>query len=88
MREIELSDGSKLDVYPLTRGQLKYLRSQGFDLANLRRDNAEDAMDLVMDMALGTAPVEKLDDLPNTDSMAVFTAILAETYGSRDEEKN
>ncbi len=88
MREIKISEGKTIEVKALTRGQVKKLREKGFNPISLTKEQAEDAMDETFTMALDADTITALDDEPYPVSLAVWRAILAETYGAPAEEKN
>lgn len=80
------SHGETFDLRPLTRGELKTLRKQGYNMGALTTEQADDAMDAVFAMVLGD-DVDRLDAMPNTVAIDVWKKILSLTYG-RDPEKN
>jgi len=87
MREIKRSD-TTFKVRALTRGELKQLRAAGYNLSNLTLEIAEEAVDAAFEMVFSKSEIQDIDALPNTDAMEIWRALLAETYGSQDEEKN
>lgn len=87
MREIKIG-GETLSVRGLTRGELKALRADGINILNLTLDTSEDAMDRVFKIVLTEQADAGLDDRPYHESLDVWRAILVETFGSEDEEKN
>jgi len=89
MRIVRTDSGRQFNVRGLTRGEVKRLRADdGISLTNITAENAEAALDKVLELVLSEHEVHELDDLPNRVAMDVWLAVLAETYGSRDEEKN
>ncbi|WP_054031021.1 hypothetical protein [Desulfatitalea tepidiphila] len=88
MREVKLTDSKIIEVHALTRGQVKDLRRQGFNLMALTKDQAEEAMDAAFAMVLAPEEIEELNGLAYPVALAVWRAILAETYGAPGEEKN
>ena len=89
MRIVKTDSGRKFVVRGLTRGEVRRLRSDDdIVLTNITADNAEDALDTVLKIVLSEHEFLELDDLPNRVAMDIWVAVLAETYGSRDEEKN
>lgn len=87
MREIKKGD-TTFKVRGLTRGEVKQLRADGYNLANLTLDQAEEAVDAAFDLVFSENEIRIIDALPNRDAMEIWRAVLAETYGSGDEEKN
>lgn len=75
------------DIRPLTRGEIKTLRQRGLNIANLSPDNADDAIDAVLEMALGAQAAE-IDGLPNSAALELFKAIVEETYSVGESAKN
>lgn len=87
MREITKSD-TTFRVRGLTRGELKELRAEGYNLSALTLDIAEEAVDRTFQKVFTVEEIRILDALPNTDNMEIWRALLDETYGSKGEEKN
>lgn len=88
MREILKSD-TVFKVRSLTRGEIKQLRSEGFELLNLTRENADAALERAFEMIFTEDEIRILDALENSPHiMEIWIALLAETYGHKDEEKN
>ena len=89
MRIVKTDEGRQFNIRGLTRGEVKRLRAEyNIELTRITADNAEDALDRVLEMVLSEHELHELDGLPNRVAMNIWTAALAETYGSRDEEKN
>jgi hypothetical protein len=88
MRIVKTDSGRQFNVRGLTRGEVKTLAAEGIYLTKIDADNAELALDRVLEIVLTEHEMHELDDLVYSISLAVWTAALAETYGSRDEEKN
>lgn len=80
-------NGKKFDIRALTRGERKELRKSGFVLANLSPENAEEAMDSVLDTVCA-GQLAQVDALPNPDALELFRAIVNLTYGQGAAEKN
>lgn len=87
MREIEIN-GRTFKVRSLKRKEIKALRKQGFILIDLKPENAEEAQDKVFEMVFGPDDIAAIDEMDNRDVMILWRAILAETYGAPEEEKN
>lgn len=89
MEIIEIN-GRSFEIHPLTRGQIKELKDFGFSYFACRPtlDQANEAMDAAFDIVLSDEDKSFLDDLPVKDSFSIWKAILAETYGGGDDEKN
>jgi hypothetical protein len=88
MRIVKTDTGRQFNVRGLTRGEVRRLREDGLQLTSLNGAQAEDALDRVLEIVLSDHEFKELDDLPNIVAMDIWSAALAETYGSRDEEKN
>jgi len=80
LKRSELSDMAS-NGYPITRW--------GIDLTGLGSDDkAAEMFDAIMDMG-STGPKNiNLEDLTPAEERRIFFAIIAETFGSGDEEKN
>jgi len=88
MRDIKINK-DVFTVRGLRRGELKKLRREnGINLLDLDLKNAEEAQDVVFDLVLSKQEIKKLDGLENRYALQVWQAILKETYGAEDEEKN
>ena len=83
-------DGHEIDVYPLNKGQIRQLKDYGFSFFVCRPtlEQAHDAMDEAFKIALSESDQSFLDGRPVKDSMTVWKALLAETYGGGEDEKN
>jgi hypothetical protein len=80
--------GEDMKVRGLLRKEVKDLKKEGFILSDLRDDNVDDAMDKVFEIVLTKEDIAKIDELPNRESIKVWTAILDLTYGNEVQEKN
>lgn len=75
---------------PLTRGEIKALRKDGFIIAKMDKldpTTAEDLVDRIIEMVTSGRAVE-IDDQPNQVAINVFMRIVALTYGNDTSEKN
>jgi hypothetical protein len=88
MRIVTTDTGRKFNVRGLTRAEVKRLAADGIDLTKIDGDNAEQALDAVLEIVLTEHEQHELDGLVYHTSLEIWTAALAETYGNRDEEKN
>ena len=80
--------GKELSIRSLTRKEVKGLKKKGFDIGNLQRDQVDDLLDEVFPMMLDKKDVELIEKAPYKVCARVWTAIIKETYGAEDEEKN
>jgi hypothetical protein len=74
-------------VRPLTSGEIKSLRAAGFNLNNLAIEQANDAVDAVIDMVYADM-IDAIDQLPMPDVLSLFRATLEESYGRGESGKN
>jgi len=89
MRIVKTDSGRQFNVRGLTRREIKELRQvYNINLLKINADNADEVLDRVLDMVVSDHDMHDLDGLPYRVSMDIWSAVLAETYGSRDEEKN
>ena len=88
MREITLSDGNTYTVRPLTRKQMREMAHLGVSPRGFRPD--PDQFDEAFDAVLAAQQIDAdaIEDLPFPDHRELFLAVLAETWGSEEEEKN
>ena len=87
MREIAVG-GTTFQVRSLKRKEVKQLKKDGFNLADLGPHNADDAMDKAFELAFTPNEVALIDDLSNSEALAIWVALIKETVGAADEEKN
>ena len=89
MRTITLS-GQDFIVNPLKGKDIKALKAQGFDLMGGGYSISE-GMDAVFATAVFTVAgfdAAQTDELPFPDILALHKAIVNETFGVAEEEKN
>ena len=60
----------------------------GINLMDLKKSQADEAMDHVFEVVLEKADFDKTDDLNEKDAIRLFEAIIMETYGDPEEEAN
>jgi hypothetical protein len=88
--ETVVIDSHKIDVYPLKKEQIRELEDYGFSFFFCRPplENAHGAMDAAFELALSESDRDFLEGRPVKDSITVWKALLAETYGGGEDEKN
>lgn len=79
--------GNTFEIRSLTRGEIKKLRQAGFIIANLSPENADDAIDAVLEITFPDRLAD-IDAMPNNSVLELFKAIMEETYGTGDVAKN
>jgi len=87
MREVTIR-GRTYKVNGLSRRALRDLRRKGFNLFGLKVEQVDAAMDEVFLHCLSEKELEAADVLTHAEALPLWNAVLAETYGSREEEKN
>lgn len=87
MRNVEV-EGEKISVRGLKRKEVKALKKKGFDIGELKVEQVDDLLDLVFPMIFSKKEIELIEDSPYKNCTHLWTAIIAETYGSEEEEKN
>jgi len=87
MREIKVV-GRTFKIRSLTYGETKELRKQGYGAAELKRETADAAMDAYFRLVFTQEEIGRIETYDHLDAVELFKGIMAETYGSRDEEKN
>lgn len=87
MRELELN-GQTFQVRALKRKEVKQIKADGFNLFELEPATADDCVDAVFDIAFTPEEIQQIDELDNQDALKIFKAVLAETFGDSEEEKN
>ena len=85
MRILTLSTGADLTVNPLKGKDIKALKAQGFDLIGGGYSVSE-GMDAVFTAAGFDMAV--IDELPFPDILTLHKAVVGETFGVKEEEKN
>ena len=88
MRQVTLSNGLVLEVRGLTRREVREMRGAGMDPGAITGEKAFEALEHVLGLTTTEAVREQLEDLPNADSMAIWRAVMKESFGSEDERKN
>jgi len=78
--------GKSFDLRPLKRGEIRQLKKNGIVLHQLTIDNVDDAADAVFGI-LGL-DLAAIDALEYPDFLKLWKEVLAESFGSRGEEKN
>jgi len=87
MREITV-EGRHFLVRGLTRGEVKALKTDGINLLDLSMASADDAIDAVFEIVFDEDTRRAIDGMVNSAAMSLWQAVLKETYGAGDEEKN
>jgi len=87
MRDVMVGD-EVFHIRGLTRGEIKSLRAEGVNLMALTVNDADKAFDLVVAMVFDSAAVAWIDSQENRVGMKLWEAVLKETFGAEDEEKN
>ena len=81
--------GKKFKIRSLRRKESRYMRREmGINLMDLKKSQADEAMDHVFEVVLDEADFKKTDDLKEMDAIKLFEAIIKETYGDPQEEAN
>lgn len=96
MRTVEITKDLKVEIKPLKRRQIKALREHGFNISSasiltIQDEKWDDFIDAIVNAyAPGQAEeiLKQLDDLPNNEYRKVCRQLLAETWGSGEEEGN
>lgn len=86
-RGVEVA-GKVMSVRGLKRKEIKVLKKKGFYLNNLKIEQIDDALDLVFGMLFSKKDIELIEDSTYAVGNRVWMAILKETFGAEDEEKN
>lgn len=87
MRTITINN-KEFDIRSLSRGELKELRHRGFNILALTAENLDDGIDAVFEMMFEPEEIAAIDAMENKQAGQLWAAIIAETYGAPDEEKN
>lgn len=79
-----------LEIRGLTSNEIKRLRDKGFTSfgPRLTLDNADEAIDCALATIATDADVEFLGECENKYTRNVWKALVKETWGDPDEEKN
>ena len=81
MREIRVDDVD-FEIRGLMRREIKALRAEGINLLALTVDNADAAYDRVFEMVFDEDTVAMIDNLENKVAIAVWQAVIKETFGA------
>ena len=86
-REVKVGN-KEITIRSLTRKEVKALKKKGFDIGSLKREQVDDLLDEVFPMILSPDEVNLVESSPYKVCIRVWTAVIKETYGAGDEEKN
>lgn len=78
--------GKKFRFNPLTRGQVKRLKSEGIDFSNLAAGDLDANIDAILEAA--GVDIKEVDQLSYTDAMKLASAVMDATFLGPDAEKN
>ena len=87
MRDVKVN-GAIFPVRSLTRGETKELLEKGYNLYQPTLDNIDQMSVEVLNLVLDADQNAVLDKADYMDGLKVFKAVLAETLGEKEEEKN
>ena len=87
MRDVTI-DGEVFTVRAMTRGEVKKIRAEGFNLLEPMGKDLDDLMNRMFELVLSTEDVARIDAMAHNRGREVYLAIMAETYGGAEEEKN
>jgi hypothetical protein len=87
MAEVKVGEKT-IKVRALLRKEVKALKKQGVILHDLNSAAADEVMDPVFALVLSPGDIAMLEELPQHASFKTLVAILNETFGSADAEKN
>lgn len=79
--------GKTFQIQPLTRGEVRRLRKEGFNLSNITVETADEVIDKVLEIALGER-FSEVDDLINSDAIALFKDVVSLTFGGPDPKNS
>ena len=96
MRKIKITKELSIKIAPLKRRQIKALRKKGYKVSSVSCDGVpasqwDDFFDaLIQEAASDRAEevIEALDSLGVDEYRKVCLSLIAETWGSKEEEKN
>ena len=94
MREVDMSNGTVVSVRGLMIGEINDLARQGLPITRWGIDfdpradpaAADELFNTLLPLAIDGEV--NADELTPMDEQRIFMALIRETYGSRDEEKN
>jgi hypothetical protein len=87
MREVTVKD-REFQCRALKVKEEKALRKKGINLLKVDFENIMTAVDEVFEMVFSGDDLAFIEDMDRAESMPLYSAVLAETYGSPKEEKN
>lgn len=93
MRKVKLEDGREVEVKSLLRPDVRQLKADNLHPETIMKHAdpaaaADEAMDRVIELSVGKEMAEEIFKGPMIDNIKVYQAVLAETYGAKEEEKN
>ena len=95
MREIVI-DGATASVRGITRHEIKAMQAEGYPISRWGvtlevggdSEKAEAMFDRILELGINDGPPLDLEALTPADERRLYVAIIKETYGAEDEEKN
>ncbi len=88
MRDIKIDENLTFSVRGLTRNEVKTFKKDGFNLISPDPETADDLLDTILETVLSKEQSKILGNKPYHCSTDVFRAVMKETFGAPDEEKN
>ena len=96
MRIVKLPNGHEIEVRGLKSREIKPLKQYGYHRSRFVPvlsddggiDGLDEAVDAVLDKVLSKDDFKALDDCEPRWTNEVWLAVIKETYGAPDEEKN
>lgn len=86
MREV-IVEGKEFSVRPLKRSEVKALKKDGLNLGKIPPEEMDLWLDRIFELVF-PGMLSDIDDLPPRAASKLFEAVMKETYGDKDEEKN
>jgi hypothetical protein len=86
----ETGKSKKIKIRALKRKEIRALGHCGYSAlgCNPQIETAKDCVDMALEMVLTDDEQLFLDECENDQAVKCWRALLKETYGSKDEEKN
>jgi hypothetical protein len=86
----ETGKSKKIKIRSLKRKEIRALTHCGYNYLGCvpAMETAQDSVDLALEMVMSEEDLAFIDECPAAATQDLWRAVLKETYGSKDEEKN
>jgi hypothetical protein len=86
----DTNESRDIKIRPLKRKEIRALTNCGYNYLGCvpAMETAQEAVDQALNMVMSEDDLAFIDECPTSATQDLWRAVLKETYGSKDEEKN